>query len=165
MKTKAKPTTTRAKRDGRKDVALKRIQSHFPQVKTVTDAREGVLVTVTEADSKGAVPDDPENCAMAKAAVREKIADGAIIGVGYSWLIEGTKATRFKTSIGVGREITSFDRHHDFAAGVNYRLSPVAPANRLGARPGRKGVHRDDATPMPMQQVHKTARIRALWKK
>jgi hypothetical protein len=39
---------------------------------------------------------------------------------------------RYKTSVAVGREITSFDRHHEFATGNDYLLSNVPPSSRLG---------------------------------
>lgn len=167
MKAKAKKATRKASgyvRKGR-DIALHRIQRHFPHVKTVQDADEGLLINVTEGDNTNSTPDDPENCAMAKAVKREKVADGAIIGIAYSWLIKGTKAVRYKTSEAVGREITSFDRHHDFATGQNYRLSPISPASRLGVRQREPGPHNPDATPLTPRTIHKTARIRALWKK
>ena len=151
-----------AKHDKRHDVALRRIQRIFPKVTEITDATAPLLVNVTEADCKGAVKSDPEHCAMAVAVRRQKVADGAIIGVAYSWLIRGTKAIRFRTSETVGREITSFDRHDDFAAGVNYRLGPISPANRLGAGKVHKGSHNSHTTPLT-QKVHRTARIRELW--
>jgi len=152
------------KQDKRRGFALKRIQRHFPQVKSVVDATEGLLINVTEKDNKDAVPGDTDNCALAKAAVRERQADGAIIGVAYSWLIRGTKATRYKTSNTVGREITSFDRHHDFATGQNYRLSPVSPANRLGqGRSTHPNLDKGRGEIKPI--VHRTARIREMWKK
>lgn len=95
------------------------------------DADESVLVTVTKHDNSSGRKKSPSSCALAKACVREMKVDGAIINLGFSYLIKGDTATRFKTSESVGREIVSFDRHQDFAAGKNYRLSKVGPSSRL----------------------------------
>jgi len=48
-----------------------------------------------------------------------------------SQLVRGTHATRYATTEPVKREITSFDRHGDFRAGI-FTLSRVPPASRLG---------------------------------
>ncbi len=140
--------------------ALNKIQKLFPQVEEVVDSTKTVAISVKENDSKKATKKDPYSCALARACVRQKIADAAIIGIGYSYLIKGRKATRYKTSTSVGREITSFDRHHDFAAGNNYLLSKISPTNRLDKirkttkRSGRK--HK--------QIIHRTSNIRILRK-
>src|SRR4051812_17932241 len=100
--------------------ALNKIRKLFPQVKHVEDADESIVITVTKKDNSSARKKEPTDCALARACIREKIADAAIIGLSYSWLIKGTKAIRYATSVTVSREITSFDRHHDFMAGKNY---------------------------------------------
>lgn len=112
--------------------ALSRVRKYFPYVTTVKDAKEGILITVIAADSKAARKKDPANCALAVACKRQGIADAAIINVGFSYLIKGNVATRYKTSQTVGREITSFDRHQDFAEGRDYRLSRIGPSAKLG---------------------------------
>lgn len=106
----------------------------FPLLEEVVDATEGVTVSVNRADSSGGRKKDPKSCALARACVRSKICDAAVIGIGNSYLIKDNIATRYKTSIGVGREITSFDRHQDFATGKDYLLSKIAPAMRIGVR-------------------------------
>lgn len=115
-----------------KNRALARVRKYFPHVNKVRDAKEGILISVTAADSKGALKKDPANCALAVACRRQGIADGAIINIGFSYLIKGDVATRYKTSHTVGREITSFDRHQDFAEGRDYRLSKIGPSAALG---------------------------------
>lgn len=115
--------------------ALTRVRKYFPHVNRVKDAKEGVLITVTAADSRTARKKDPANCALAVACRRQGLADGAIINIGFSYLIKGDVATRYKTSGTVGREITSFDRHQDFAEGKNYRLSRICPSAALGRHP------------------------------
>lgn len=112
--------------------ALSRVRKFFPHVNKVKDAKEGILITVIAADNKTARKKDPANCALAVACKRQGIADAAIINVGFSYLIKGDVATRYKTSGTVGREITSFDRHQDFAEGKNYRLSRIGPSAMLG---------------------------------
>ena len=121
--------------------ALIVLQRDFPQVRKVKDARKSIKVSVTSRDSSSARKKDPKSCALARACVREKIADAAVIGIAYSYLIKGEIATRYKTSEGVAREITSFDRHQDFAEGKNYTLSRVGPSARLGVNKGEGGPH------------------------
>ena len=140
--------------------ALSSIRKHFPQVTKIVDARIGITIKVTEKDNKKARKKDPNNCALATACIDSHIADSAIIGISSYYLIKGNKAVRYKTTESVSREITSFDRHHDFQPGI-YGLSPVSKSCRLGA-------HRLDHTG-PKNQVRKiihknTANIRRLSK-
>lgn len=148
--------------------ALKRIQKLFPQVQKVHDARRSILVSVTKHDSSSARKKDPGGCALAKACVRQKLADAAIIGVGISWLIKGRSAMRYKTSTGVAREITSFDRHQDFAEGQDYVLSKVPPTGRLDFprnKGGRKtGPHNTSFGKPVAIHKHETTNIRVVKK-
>lgn len=119
--------------------ATRFIRRLFPKVTLVRDARKHVEVSVNNADcGKGALKNDPAECAMARAVRRQFKADGAAIGIGSSYIIKGNVATRYTTPPSLSREIVSFDRHSDFAPGV-YRLSPVSPSRRLGRqRPGER---------------------------
>lgn len=144
--------------------ALAIIRRQFPQVKQVVDAKKTISIQVTPQDCASGRKKDPNNCAMVKACVRTKIAEAAIVGVSYSYLIKGDKATRYKTSVGVGREITSFDRNQEFAEGDNYKLSKVAPSNALGKKYPRNGkAPRKSTIPSPVA-VHRTANIRVIRK-
>lgn len=140
--------------------ALTKIQKIFPQVKTVKDSKKSIAINVTKADSKAGRKKDFAHCALAKACVRTKIAEGAIIGLTTSYLINGTTATRYKTSVAVSREITSFDRHQDFAAGKAYKLMSVPPTmtfekhNRRYKSSGRNGKQK--------KIIHRTAFVRKL---
>lgn len=147
----------------RRNNALSRIRKHFPNVNYVKDATKSIVIAVKDNDSKTSRKKDPENCALATACKRLKIADHAIIGIAYSWLIKGDVATRFKTSTAVGREITSFDRHQDFAAGQNYRLSRVSEGSRLGQKPqsSKTGGPRLTTKDWP-KKIHRTANIRTV---
>src|SRR5690349_2507973 len=123
--------------------ALSRVRKYFPNVKRVRDSTRTISVRVKPIDTKEGHKKDPGGCALARACVREHIADAAIIGIGYSYLIKKGVATRYKTSNSVAREITSFDRHQDFAPGNDYKLSRVSPGSRLGvkAQPDHSGPH------------------------
>ena len=81
--------------------------------------------------------------------------------MGYSYVIKGEVATRYTTSVAVGREITSFDRGGGFEAGFDYKLSKVSPANQLGARntycTGTRPPHKSTVKP---KAVHHTINIR-----
>lgn len=144
---------------------LTRLRKMFPLLETVVDAKEGVTVAVTKADSRAGRKKDPQSCALAKACVRTKICDAAVIGIGNSYLIKGSVATRYKTSIAVAREVTSFDRHQDFAAGKDYLLSKISPGQRIGERRKNRprGPHKttkyETAT---VHHNHRTTRIRVM---
>jgi hypothetical protein len=141
--------------------ALTTVRKYFPHIEEVVDATESITINVTNRDSKTSTKRDPSNCALVHACKRLHIADAAIIGIGFSYLIKGDIATRYKTSVGVGREITTFDRHHKFAAGTNYRLSKVSPQARLGStRRGGQGTKLKGAR-LP-KAIHRTAFIRKL---
>jgi len=136
----------------------RRIKQAFPAVTEIRDATRSITVNVMDVDTKSGKRNSPEQCALARACIRSSIADGAIIGIGVSWLIKGNVATRYKTSVGVSREITSFDRHSDFASGKDYVLSKMPPSQVEGYKP-RKGSHGTGLEPVA---IHRTARIRTL---
>lgn len=148
---------TRAHRPGKQ--VLTRLRKHFPGVKKVVDATESITVSVTKADSDTGRKKDPNNCALAKACVRQG-ADGAVINIGYSYIIHGDTATRYKTSTTVGREITSFDRHQDFAEGKDHLLSKVSPAERLDKKRASGPRTNPERWHKARIHHHKTARIR-----
>ena len=112
---------------------MKKIRDLFPKVNSVEDSNEGVIVTVTDHDGKVGKKNKFSECALAVACQRELKADGVIIGLTKSFLIYGTKAIRYQTPQSVAREMTSFDRHGDFAAGV-YKLSKIGVYDRIGVR-------------------------------
>lgn len=115
--------------------ALSRLRKTYPFLKSVRDAKKGINISIHEKDAKSGRKKDPENCALARACVRQHIADAAVIGIGTSYLIKGEVAIRYKTSQTVAREITSFDRHQDFAAGRDYKLSaPCLTSTLEGAK-------------------------------
>ena len=109
------------------------IKEQFPRVTKVFEARTPVDVQVTARDNQGGKPGDAMNCAMARAVCREFKAEAAVIGTTYSYVISGNTAVRYKTPVTLQREMTSFDRNHDFRPG-RYGLSAMSPSQTLGAK-------------------------------
>ncbi len=140
---------------------LTTVRKLFPQVKQVKDATKPVLVTVAKEDSVTGRKKDAANCALAKACVRTKIAEGAIIGLTTTYLIHGTTATRYKNAQTVSREIMSFDRHQDFAAGRNYRLCAIPPATKIGV-PHVSHSNKRPRKDKLVRKTHRTAFVRKL---
>lgn len=116
-------------RKGQRD-ALSIVQKYHPEVTTVVDALKPIEITVNDSDSNHSKPLSVDECALAQACSRSF--DGAIIGIKTAYMIKDRKATRYKLSEGITREIVTFDRHKDFAGGV-YRLIPPGKAQKLGA--------------------------------
>ncbi len=140
------------------------IKEHFPKVKNIVDATKTIEIEVLPQDAVHGRRKDPEECALAKACLRTRIAEGAIIGLAFSYLINGDTAVRYKTSTAVAREITSFDRHKEFAAGVNYKLSKVSATNTLEAlreRARNTGPKKSKRPNYPMR-YHHTANVRVM---
>jgi hypothetical protein len=155
-------TKSRRHRGPNKSLIPRSLRRLFPNLKDVEDAKEGAVVTVRNRDTQEGKKMRPSECAMARAAVREHLADAAVIGLSYSYLIKGNKATRFKTSEAVAREITSFDRHHDFAPG-SYSLQAVPPSSRLGADKRSHGDdHGDQKRHKPIIHKGGTVRVRSM---
>lgn len=141
---------------------LRRLQKSFPTVRKVVDATDSIRVSVLPEDSVKGRKGDPQSCALARACVREEKADGAVIGLSTSYVIKGKVAKRYKTSVTVSREITSFDRHHDFATGKDYILSKIAPSVRLGRIRSQKNKGETGTGPKHGFVAHHTARVRLL---
>ena len=139
----------------RKTLSVPRsIRRKFPKAKHLYEMTKAVKVIVNEKDCQTGKAMDPSECALAKATCRHYHADGAVIGLTFSYVIRGEKVYKFKTSTSVQREIVSFDRHHDFAPG-DYLLSPVPPtARREHGKRGPRGK------PARKPLVHRTVRVR-----
>lgn len=146
---------------------LTRLRKMFPLLEKVVDAKEGVVVSVIKSDSSSGRKKDPQSCALARACVRSKICDAAVIGIANSYLIKGNVATRYQTSNSVAREIVSFDRHQDFATGKDYLLSKVSETRRLGAhrhqikKSGPRLTNKEE-TATVIKHNHRTSRIRVM---
>jgi hypothetical protein len=138
---------------------------HFPIVKRLLEARHGAVIDVTSKDVNSAKRMKGDACAMAKAICRQTHADGALVGLGYTYIIKGNTATKYVTSAPVQREITSFDRHHDFAPGT-YKLSPLPQSQTRKAKKAYKAKNHGNspsrhAKPVVHKKTHKkTVRVR-----
>lgn len=135
----------------------------FSKVTKVVDARTPLRVNVIKQDSVTGRKKDPADCALARACVREKQADGAVINIGVSYIVKDNIATRYKTTAGVGREITSFDRGAGFEEGHDYLLASPSPAMRLDAPRIGKDYEKGAGKPKPNHMVvhgHHTENIR-----
>lgn len=141
---------------------IRRIQKQFPQVTKVKDATSPVRVSVTKKDND-ATKKNPNDCALARACRRSLQADGAIINISTSYLIKDDTAIRYKTSVAVAREITSFDRGGGFEEGKDYLLSVFEPSRQLGVRTdsrGKTGPHISKKGPDKKIHRHYTENIR-----
>lgn len=117
--------------------ALTRVRKYYPNVTRVVDADKPVKIVVQNRDVSKALPQKPDDCAMARAAKRCIAGvDGAIIHSTTAYLIRGNRATRYRVPQSVYREIVSFDRHKDFRPG-DYQLSAIAESSKMLGR--RKG--------------------------
>jgi hypothetical protein len=134
------------------------VRKAFPNVKTVVDATQPIEIAVEAKDCKGAVRMNPSKCALARAARRELKAEGAIIGMSTSYLIQGDKAVRFHTPASVRTEIVSFDRHDDFEPG-EYYLIPKSPTGRFGRTPDKR---KDKPAGRYKRKHHHSVRVRVL---
>lgn len=140
---------------------LSYINKLYPGVKTVHDSNASIEIEVTAKDCSTGKMKEPDECAMARAIKRQLHATGAIVGPAYTYIIKGTKAFRFKTSPAVKTELTSFDRHRDFAEGV-YAVSRICPSNRLGSHNDKRSGDRHIT---PRKRQHKTTGIRNIFEK
>ena len=140
--------------------AVKLVQRYFPDVKTVKDADQPILVEVTNRDTKSAKVKNHKACAMAVACKRMTHADGVIVSVQTAYIIHGDKALRFNLPESVAREVVSFDREAGFAPG-EYHMNPPSPSRKLGSRTGSP-KDKSTGNGKPIKRVHKTEGIRTV---
>jgi len=133
------------------------VRKYFPKVNYVEEAREPLVIEVTNQDSNSASVRNHESCAMAIACKRKANADGVIVSIKTAYVIRGDTATRYEVPQAVQREIVSFDRNAGFAPGT-YKLTPYAPSNRLGVAQNRGKNGRSKGRKF----IHYTANIRTV---
>ena len=117
--------------------ALTVVRKHFPDVKTVKDAKSNISVEVTKQDVAISKRGKHKECAMAVACKRKMKLDGVLIARSIGYVIKGNTATRFKIPTSLSREVTSFDRGASFEPGT---YSLAKPDKALGTRK-RSGKH------------------------
>jgi hypothetical protein len=140
---------------------VKIVQRYFPDVTTVKDARENIVVEVTKRDNQSAVVRNHKACAMAVACKKKMEADGVIVSLSKAYVIKGSVAYRYEVSEHAVREIISFDRDAGFAPG-EYQLNAPVGNNKIGAIRGGNGP-KTGKEPRKTKVVHrKTQGIRTV---
>lgn len=107
------------------------------QGKAVKDANKELLVTITPQDVKAGAAKNATSCAAAQALVRQGICDEAKVHVNRTYIKKAGKWLRFKTPPALRSEIVAFDRGGSFEPG-DYKLMPMSPSQRRGAREARE---------------------------
>lgn len=138
--------------------ALGIVQKYYPWITAVVDAKRSLDIVVSKADCRTGKTKAADQCAMAKACEKEH--DGAIISLSVAYIIDGTKATRYKVPTSVAREIVSFDRFGGFSPGV-YNLAAPTKIQRLGKRTGPQSKAKGNYGKVKKRH-HRTAGIRSL---
>jgi hypothetical protein len=142
-----------------KSVALRIVKKFFPNVGFVIDAKQPLVLEVTNRDANSSLVRNHKACAMAVACKRTLSADGVIVGIRTIYVIKSNTATRFRVPEQVSREIVSFDRNAGFAPGI-YRLLPPARGDKLGdAKSGKTHNRTDKKQP---ELIHHTVGIRTV---
>jgi hypothetical protein len=141
--------------------ALQIVQKYHPEVTKVVDATKPLVVRVSKGDCDKASAKMPDECAVAKAIQRTH--KTAIISSTTSYIIDGNKATRYKTPMAINKEIVSFDRSRIFAPG-EYKLNAPSKHEQLGPRE-RPQYHKSRAAKEHRRVYHHTAGIRSLGSK
>ncbi len=111
--------------------ALKIVQKYHPNVTSVVDSKNDLVIEVTDHDDKNSKIKNHAHCAMAEACQRQEHADGAIISVSSAYIIKGDVAIRYRIPESVSREVVSFDRKGGFEPGI-YKLNKPYRAELLG---------------------------------
>jgi len=112
--------------------ALDIVRKFYPNVTTVVDAAKSLNIHVTKEDVAASDKKDHSGCAVAKACLRLKPVDGAIVSISTAYLIKGRRAVRYKVPQAIAREIISFDRAAKFEPG-EYILNAPSLYQKLGA--------------------------------
>lgn len=122
--------------------ALQIVRQYFPDVKSVKDAKENILIEVSTKDTKSALVRNHKACALAVACKNKVDVDGVIVSISKAYIIKDRVAYRYTVSQHAQREIVSFDRNARFMPG-EYMLNAPAKTHRLGQITG-SGTHSKD---------------------
>ncbi len=99
----------------------------------VEDASEPLTIMITKSDVRSGSTKKATSCAAAKALCRQEHCDEARVHFSRAYIRRGEKWIRFSVPPSLRSEIVAFDRGGEFAPG-EYRLTPLQPIARLGAR-------------------------------
>jgi hypothetical protein len=140
--------------------ALDIVRYYHPEVKTVKDALKDKTFVVTKRDCREGTSLSVENCALARSIRRQY--DGVILSLSVAYLVKGRAARRYLVPVGLAREITTFDRDHDFVPG-SYRLRAPYKGSRLGAHrtPGKRNLDKNTHD-KKKKRAHRTTGVRML---
>jgi hypothetical protein len=129
--------------------------------KKVVDARAGMVLTITKRDCVNGNNRDPGSCAAARALLREvPRCTKARVHLGRIYVEVGERWLRFQTPGSIRSEIIAFDRGAEFSPG-EYRLNPLCPSNREGARAKRAKSPSKRKTPRVARiRYHKVSGVR-----
>lgn len=111
--------------------ALGVIQSYYPSVRSVADAKTNLRVEVTEEDDVFGNPKAMDDCAVARACRHTKGVDGALVGRSTAYVIQGAHATRYRINPKARKRIVKYDKEWSFRPGM-FTLSKPAKSERLG---------------------------------
>lgn len=156
MKSKTRQTI----REAAGSRTLRTVQAHFPNVESVDDGRDDVVVEVTKRDCSKAARKNHNACALARACEHMVGVDGAIISRSTAFLVAGRTALRYLLSSAAAREIVSFDRGAGFTPG-EYILKAPTPSQAMGSRPLKGARGRKTAAPRRVRRNVATKGIRA----
>jgi hypothetical protein len=140
--------------------ALDIVRYYHPEVREVKDALKDKTFVVTKRDCRDGTSLSVENCALARSIRRQY--DGVVLSLCVAYLVKGKAAHRYLVPVGLAREITTFDRDHDFVPG-SYRLRAPYKGSRLGApRDNSKRKPQPGAHNKTKKRAHRTTGVRML---
>jgi len=112
--------------------SLQIVQSMYPKVKHIVNAKKSISLTVSDSDVKNGKKKAHNGCPAAVACVSDLGVDGAIISTRTAYTVVGDTATRYDVGHKMNREITSLDRGAGFATG-EYTLHRPQPKEPRGS--------------------------------
>lgn len=122
----------------------------------IIESDQGLTLDLREEDGNTAIQCDQGHCAFAEAAKRQMPGlVQVIIGRRFTRFCFPEHVIRYQNSHAMRLQIKSFDDTGTFDQGV-YKLLPVAPTNRLGARPDRSSDVSKPGRSVPHTQKERT---------
>ena len=127
---------------------------------SVDDSLKPLRVSISKADVKTGATKNADGCAAAVAIMRQTGCTEAKVHVTRTYVKQGKKWLRFVTPLALRTEVVAFDRGGTFEPG-DYKLDPVPPAWRKGARATRvNNTDKKNKGTKPPREPHVTTGIR-----
>lgn len=136
------------------------VQKFFPEVKSVSDARKKLRVSVNEKDTRDSTKKNHKACAMAVACKRSFRLSGVVISRQRAYLVDGDKAVRYALPSSVSREVVSFDRGGGFAEGEYELTKPPKIVTESEAPRKRSEAEKKANAERVTRFVHQTTGVR-----